>query len=177
LTGRTGTKGAETDTSSTARAAGVTEAGVVVLRAGTGAAACAGILGVTLSAFWGWPGAAGFAVGALLATGALAVGPLLLHASRSASPPAVTLIAGGGYAGVVVLLGLVFVALGPLTWLSASHLAAALVAVTVAGLAGQVRAVTRLRILMFGSAVDDRDASRREPRDGDAAQSSQQAGR
>ena len=51
------------------------------------------------------------------------------------------------YAAVVVLLGIAFVALGPLTWLSPAHVAAALVAVTVAGLAGQTRAVTRLRVL------------------------------
>jgi hypothetical protein len=86
-------------------------------------------------------------------------------------------MAGGGYAAVVVLLGVVFVALGPVTWLSAPHIAAALVAVTVAGLAGQVRAVTRLRLLMFGTPRDGRDESRRGLGDGDAAQSSQQAGR
>jgi hypothetical protein len=139
-----------------------------VLRGGTVPAVCAGVLGIAFSALWGWTGAAGFAVGALLATGALAVGPLLLHASRTASPPAVMAMAGGGYAGVVLVLGLAFVALGPLTWLSASHLAAALVAVTVAGVAGQVRAVTRLRVLMFGSPLDPRDESRGEPRADDA---------
>jgi hypothetical protein len=174
--GRTGTKEAETDTSSGGGAAARTQAGITVLRGGTVAAVCAGVLGVVLSTLWGWDGAVGFALGALLATAALAVGPLLLHASRTASPPAVTVTAGLGYAGVVVLLGLVFVALGPLTWLSASHLAAALVAVTVAGLAGQVWAVARLRVLMFGSPGDDRAESPREPGGDEVAHTSQQAG-
>jgi hypothetical protein len=148
-----------------------------VLRGGTLAAAGTGLAGVVVSALWGWPGVVGFAAGAALATGALAVGPLLLRASRTASPPAVTAMAGGGYAAVVVLLGVAFVVLGPATWLSASHVAAALVAVTVAGLAGQIRAVSRLRVLTFGSPADARTDRRPGPRNGDAAQSSQQAGR
>jgi hypothetical protein len=152
---------------------GTTQAGAAVLRGGTVPAAAAGVLGAVVSAFWGWQAVAGFVVGALLATGAMAVGPLLLTASRSASPPAVTAMAGGGYAGVVVLLGVVLVVLGPLTWLSPSHLAAALVAVTVAGLAGQTRAVTRLRVLSFGSSADEREIGGPRAHDGDAAQSSQ----
>jgi hypothetical protein len=171
------TKGSGTDASGPAGTGDIADAGLAVLRGGTVPAACAGALGAAVSALWGWTGAAGFAAGALLATGALAVGPLLLRASRHASPPAVTAMAGGGYAAVVILLGLVLVALGPVPWLSAAHLAAALVAVTVAGLAGQIRVVTRLRVLVFGSPLDDRDGMRRGPRNGDAAQSSQQAGR
>jgi hypothetical protein len=167
--GRTGTKGAETDSSGNARPAVPADAGIAVLRGGTLAAACAGVLGVGLSALGGWTGAAGFAAGALLATAALAVGPLLLHVSRSASPPAVTVMASLGYAGVVVLLGAVFVVLGPVTWLSASHLAASLVAVTVAGLTGQVWAVTRLRIPAFGSPLGDGEEGTEEPADVDVA--------
>jgi hypothetical protein len=48
-----------------------------------------------------------------------------------------------------MVLGLVFVVLAPASWLSAEHLAAALVVVTVAGIGGQARAVTRLRVLVF----------------------------
>jgi hypothetical protein len=152
--------------------AGTTEAGAAVLRGGTVPAAAVGGAGAAVSGLWGWHGVAGFAVGALLATGALAVAPLLLRASRAASPPAVTALAGGGYAGVVVALGLAFVALGPLTWLSPSHVAAALVAVTVAGLAGQARVIARLRVLSFESAADERGAGGSGLRDDDAARSS-----
>lgn len=171
------TRGAATGTSTGTPDAGVGSAGVALLRAGTLGAIGVGGVGVLVSTLWGVHAAAGFAAGALLATAALAVGPLLLHATRTASPPAVTVLAGGGYAGVVVLLGLVFLALEPVTWLSASHVAAALVAVTIAGLAGQIRAVTRLRVLVFGSAQDNRDEVRDGRGDGDAAQSCQQAGR
>jgi hypothetical protein len=172
-----GTRGAATDMSTRAQNAGVSDAGAALLRGGTLCAIGVGVLGVVVSAWWGVHGAAGFATGAVLATAALAVGPLLLHATRAASPPAVTMLAGGGYAGVVVLLGVVFLALEPVTWLSASHVAAALVAVTIAGLAGQIRAVTRLRVLVFGSLQDNRDETRDGLRDDDGAQSSQQAGR
>jgi hypothetical protein len=169
VAGRTGTKGADTDTSRGGGSGGSADAGIAVLRGGTVAGASAGVLGVGLSAPWGWTGAVGFAAGALLATAALAVGPLLLHVSRNASPPAVTVMASLGYAGVVVLLGVVFVVLGRVTWLSASHLAASLVAVTVAGLTGQVWAVTRLRVLTFRSPLAAGEESTREPRDVDVA--------
>jgi hypothetical protein len=82
-----------------------------------------------------------------------------------------------GYAGVVVLLGVAFLALAPIAWLSSDHLAAALVTVTVAGLAGQIRAVTRLRVLAFGSPGDAQGTTNADGRNGDGAQSSQQAGR
>ncbi|HVN11401.1 MAG TPA: hypothetical protein VMT69_04870 [Kineosporiaceae bacterium] len=161
------------------------EAGAAVLRGGTIPAVAVGAVGAGVCALWGWHAIAAFAVGAVLATGALAVAPLLLRASRTASPPAVTAMAIGGYAAVVVLLGVLFVVLGSLAWLSAEHLAAALVAVTVAGLAGQTRAVTRLRVPAFASPVpspvdgpvNEGDRTSGRPADGDAAQSSQQATR
>ena len=82
-----------------------------------------------------------------------------------------------GYAGVVVVLGVAFLALGPITWLSADHLAAALVTVTVAGLAGQIRAVTRLRVLVFGTSEDSQVAAEPGGPGGDGAQSTPHAGR
>jgi len=127
---------------------------------------------VTLvSALWGPGAAVAAALGGGLATAALAVGPLLLHATRDASPPAVTAAAAGGYAAVVVILGLAFALLAPVAWLSAEHLAAALVAVTVGGLAGQVRAVTRLRVPVFDEASSEQARGSSGPPDDDAAQS------
>lgn len=147
-------------------------AGTALLRGGSLPAAVVGAVGVAVCAFWGAPAAVGFGLGAVLSLGALAVGPLLLRASRNASPPAVTAIATGGYAGVVVALGVAFAALAPIGWLSADHLAAALVTVTVAGLAGQIRAVTRLRVLAFGFVQDPQVEGPRTVRTGDGAQSS-----
>jgi hypothetical protein len=155
----------------------VGEAGTALLRGGTVAALGAGVVGSAVSAAWGAHAAVAFAIGALLAVVALAAGPLLLRASRDASPPAVTAVAVLGYAGVVIVLGVAFLALAPITWLSADHLAAALVTVTVAGLAGQIRAVTRLRILAFGTPPDAQVAADPGPASGDAAQSARQTGR
>jgi hypothetical protein len=152
-------------------------AATALLRGGSLVALAVGVLGTAVSAFWGMGAATAFGVGTLLAVAALAAGPLLLHASRDAAPPAVTAIAMLGYAGVVVLLGAAFLALAPIAWLSAEHLAAALVTVTVAGIAGQIRAVTRLRVLAFGSAEDAQVTTHRAGRNGDAAQSSHQASR
>jgi hypothetical protein len=149
----------------------VGQAGAALLRGGTVAALAAGVVGTGVSAAWGAHAAAAFAVGALLAVAALAAGPLLLRASRDASPLAVTVAAVIGYAAVVVVLGVAFLALAPITWLSTDHLAAGLVTVTVAGLAGQIRAVTRLRVLAFGAAQEPQVAADRGPASGNAAQS------
>jgi hypothetical protein len=157
--------------------ASVAEAGTALLRGGALPAAAVGVLGTAVSVLWGLHAAVAFAVGAVLAGAALAVGPLLLRASRNASPPAVTAFAVIGYAGVVMVLGVAFLALAPVRWLSSEHLAAALVVVTVAGLAGQTRAVTRLRVLTFGTAPESQVTGRSGPESGDAAQSSQQATR
>jgi hypothetical protein len=148
-----------------------------LLRGGSLVALLVGALGTAVSGFWGMGAATAFGVGTVLAVAALAAGPLLLRASRDAPPPAVTAIAMLGYAGVVVLLGVAFLVLGPIAWLSAEHLAAALVTVTVAGIAGQIRAVTRLRVLAFGSAQDTQVTTDRVARNRDAAQSSQQTTR
>jgi hypothetical protein len=150
----------------------IAAAGAAVLRAGSLYGAIAGAAGVVVSAFWGPAAAASFALGAALSVAALAVGPLLLRASEKASPPAVTAAAVGGYAGVVLVLGGAFLALAPVSSLSSEHLAAALVAVTVAGLAGQIRAVTRLRVLAFGEPPDPQVTGSPAARSDDAAQSS-----
>jgi hypothetical protein len=153
------------------------DAGAALLHAGTRAALAAAVLVAAVSAFWGWPAAAAAILGGVLATAALAVGPVLLRAVRNASPLAVTAAATGGYAAVVVVLGLVFVLLAPASWLSATHLAAALVVVTVAGIAGQARAVTRLRVLVFDPGPAERGGGAAGAADDDAAQSCRHRGR
>ena len=153
--------------------AGPVDAGVALLRAGTWPALAAAVLVAAGSAGWGWRAVGAAALGGVLATAALAVGPVLLHAVRNASPLAVTAAGTGGYAAVVVILGLVFLVLAPASWLSAEHLAVALVVVTVAGIAGQARAVTRLRVLVFDPAPAERRGGAAAASDGDAAQSCQ----
>ena len=151
--------------------AGPVDAGVALLRAGTWPALAAAVLVAAGSAGWGWRAVGAAALGGVLATAALAVGPVLLHAVRNASPLAVTAAGTGGYAAVVVILGLVFLVLAPASWLSAEHLAVALVVVTVAGIAGQARAVTRLRVLVFDPAAAERGDGVTGAADDDAAQS------
>jgi hypothetical protein len=154
-------------------ASGPVDAGTALLRGGTVPALVAGALVTVVSAGWGWQAALAAGLGSLLAAAALAVGPGLLRAVRHASPPAVTAAATGGYAAVVVVLGLVFAVLSPASWLSADHLAAALVVVTLAGIAGQARAVTRLRVHAFDEPPAERGDGVSGAADGDGAQSSQ----
>jgi hypothetical protein len=143
------------------------DAGSTLLRAGSRPALAAAALVAAVSLLWGWRAVLAAAIGGLLATAALAVGPALLRAVRHASPAAVTAAATGGYAAVVVVLGLVLVLLAPASWLSADHLAVALVVVTVAGIAGQARAVTRLRVLVFADPSAEGGAGAPDGPDGD----------
>ncbi len=158
-------------------ASGPRDAGTALLRGGTAPALAAAALVAVVSAAWGWRAVLAAVLGGLLAAAALAVGPALLRAVRNAPPPAVTAAATGGYAGVVVVLGIVFAVLAPLSWLSADHLAAALVVVTLAGIAGQARAVTRLRVLVYEEGSAERGDGPGGGPGGDGAQSSRQAGR
>jgi hypothetical protein len=153
--------------------AGPVDPGTALLRAGTRLALAAAVVVAAVSLFWGWRALLAAAIGGLVATAALAVGPALLHAVRDASAPVVTAAATGGYAAVVVVLGLVFAVLAPASWLSAEHLAAALVVVTVAGIAGQARAVTRLRVLVFSERSAEGGRTPHGGLDGDGAQSGQ----
>lgn len=148
------------------------DAGAAMLRGSAVAAVASGLLVTLVSAAWGAAAATAAALGSLLAGVALTVGPLLLRATRNASPPAVTAAAAGGYAVVVVVLGAAFALLAPLAWLSEEHLAVALVVVTVAGLAGQVRAVTRLRVPVFAEPAPEQGTAARGGPGGDGAQSS-----
>jgi hypothetical protein len=153
------------------RPTGPVDPGAALLRAGTRLALAAAVLVAAVSLFWGWRALLAAVIGGLVATAALAVGPALLHAVRHASAAAVTAAATGGYVGVVLVLGLVFAVLAPASWLSAEHLAVALVVVTVAGIAGQARAVTRLRVLVFTPASAEGGGTPQGGADGDAAQS------
>jgi hypothetical protein len=142
-----------------------------LLRAGARPALAAAALVAAVSVLWGWRAVVAAVIGGVLAIAALAVGPALLRAVRHASPGAVTAVATGGYVVVVVVLGLVFAVLAPASWLSAEHLAAALVVVTLADIAGQARAVIRLRVLVFDEASAEHGDDPPAPAGGDAAQS------
>ena len=126
-----------------------TEPGAAFLRGGAVPGLVAAVLVTAAGIPSGGAAVAGAAVGSVLAVLSLAPGPLLLRRSATWSPPAVMAAAVGSFGVIVMLLGLAFAVLGEQSWLSAGHLAVALVVVTSAWLAGQVRAAARLRSYAF----------------------------
>lgn len=138
-----------TEFTSAAEGPGATEPGAAFLRGGALPGAVAAVLVTAAGVPSGGAAVAGAAVGSLLAVLSLAPGPLLLRRSATWSPPAVMAAAVGSFGVIVMLLGLAFAVLGEQSWLSSGHLAVALVVVTSAWLAGQVRAAARLRSYAF----------------------------
>jgi hypothetical protein len=121
-----------------------------LLRGGAVPALSGGVLVLSVAAFAGTAALAGAAVGMVLASAAMAVGPLLMHVTRRWTPPAVMAVALTAYGAVVIALGVAFVALQPLAGVSAGHLAAALIVCGAGWTVGELRAASRLRTLAFG---------------------------
>ena len=159
------------------RASGGDEASAAMLRGGLVPALVVGAASVTLSALQGARPALSAALGSVLAIAALTLGPLLLRRASTLSPPATTALALGGYTLAVTALGLAFLLLAPASWLAGTHLAGALVAVTLAWLAGLVRAVAQLRTPAFDVALPPPVAERERPGQGGSPGSSPQAPR
>jgi len=116
-----------------------------------------GVAGVVLAAAcagWGGAAAAGAAIGATIAVVALSIGPLIMRTGSQASPPAVMALAMAGYLTLVVLLGGAYLVLGSVRWVAPGFVGLGLALATMAGIAGQLRASTRIRVLAFGSAAD-----------------------
>ena len=61
-------------------------------------------------------------------------------------------LAMAGYLTLVVLLGGAYLVLGSVRWIAPGFVGLGLAVATMAGIAGQLRASTRLRVLAFGSA-------------------------
>ncbi len=132
---------------------GTASSAAAMLRGTVLFAGAASVLLTALSAGWGGAAVAGAAAGSLLAVLALSFGPLLMRTGSQASPPAVMARAMAGYLVLVLLLGGSYLVLGSLRWISPAFLGVALAVATMAGIAGQLRAATRLRVLAFGSSV------------------------
>ncbi len=151
------------------------DAAGAMLRGAAVPAATAAAVAVGVSALWGAAAAVGAAVGAVLAVLALAAGPLLMRRVATWSPPAVMAVTTACYGATVLILGAAFLVLSPMAWLSSQHLGAALLGVTVAWLAGQVRAVARLRVPAFEVPLPGEVAERDRPAQGGRPPSSPQA--
>jgi len=121
-----------------------------------GGALPGGVLGVLVAAaslLGGGRAAASALLGAVITLIALSVGPVLMLIAQHWSPPAVMVSALAGYSLAVLLLGLAFVVLEPVVWVSGEHVAFAMVAAVTGWLIGEIRAAGRLRILIYGSAT------------------------
>jgi hypothetical protein len=88
-------------------------------------------------------------LGAGLAAATLSTGPAIMWVVHNWSPPAVMASALTGYAVTVLAGSAVFTIAAGQPWLSGGHAAAGVVAVTLSWTAGQIRAVVRLRILLY----------------------------
>jgi ATP synthase protein I len=112
----------------------------------------------------GVPGVLGGVVGGGLALAAMSVGPLLVSWSSGRGPGVVMGSAVGGYTVTVLVLGVAFVALAGVSWVSSSYVAAALIAGATGCSVGQVRAAYRSRVPIFADRAPG-DTGAREPRD------------
>jgi Na+-transporting NADH:ubiquinone oxidoreductase subunit NqrB len=123
------------------------------IRGGAYPALAVGALAATVAAAWGWRAVVGATLGALLTVGAFVVGPLVVRSSARWSPPAVMLAAVLAYGVSVLVLGLAFLVLARVGWLSQTAVGVAIFACSTAWLIGHIRAATRLRVLAFGAAA------------------------
>ncbi len=119
-------------------------------RGGALPAAAGMALVVLISTLWGWRAVLGALLGAVLLLLAFRVPTWLMRRSAALSPVAVMALSLAGFAALVLLLGVVLVGLGDAEWFSGVAVAASLIVGAVLFAAGQLRAVSRLRIPVFG---------------------------
>jgi hypothetical protein len=98
-------------------------------------------------------GAASAVIGGLLATVALAVGPLVMHWARDARPVGVLSRALLSYVVVVVVLGIAYTVLGRVDELDGTWIGIAVFFSALAWLGGQYRTLKRLRLPVFEPGV------------------------
>jgi hypothetical protein len=130
---------------------------LALLRGGALPALVTGAVLVVAVAFAGARASAGAALGAAVVCVAMSAGPMVMKAGRQWSPPAVMAVSLLTYGAVVVILGVVYLALGRVAWVSSGHLGVALIACATAWSAGELWAARRLRVLAFGDGADAAD--------------------
>jgi hypothetical protein len=123
---------------------------LALLRGGALPALVTGAVVIATVAFAGARASAGAALGAAVVCVAMSAGPMVMKVGRHWSPPAVMAASLITYGTVVVILGVVYLALGRVAWLSPGHLGVALIACATAWSAGELWAARRLRLLAFG---------------------------
>jgi hypothetical protein len=118
-----------------------------------------GLAVTAVGAFSGLAEAKSALVGAALAGAALAVGPLVMLLVKNWPPPAVMLAAMVAYGAAILGVAMAYAALMPQPWLRGGYAAAGFLATLIAWVAGHVRAVSRLRMLAFGTETEGEQAS------------------
>jgi hypothetical protein len=130
--------------------AGVTRRpGLAVLVGGLAAALPTGGVVAAVALRSGRDAGLSAAVGAGLAVLALGVGPLLQHACRRLDPVIAMGVAVLAYCAVVAGAGLAYSALNDASWLMGPWAAAGVLLTALAWTVGQMRAVTKVRQLLY----------------------------
>jgi ATP synthase protein I len=126
---------------------------LALLRGGMVPALVAGGVLVIVARFAGGRAMAGAALGSVVVCLVMSAGPLVMRGTRRRSPPVVMAASLITYGVVMLLLGVAYIALGRVTWVSASHFGIALIVGCLAWTAGAWRAAWRVRLLAFGDVV------------------------
>ena len=130
---------------------------LALLRGGAVPALVVGAVLAVGLAFAGPSAAVGAVVGTVVTCLAMSAGPLVMRGTRRWSPPAVMAVSLLTYGVVVAVLGVVYLALSRVAWVSAGHLGVALIVCGAVWTAGELRAAARLRVLAFGGSADAAD--------------------
>lgn len=123
--------------------------GWAMLRTGTCWGAVGGGVALLLAVGAAGRAVASTAIGVGTALAVLSVAPVLLSVTRRVPPSVVLVIALTGYALTVVGLWLGFVLLNDVPWVIGRRLGYGLLGAGVGAMAGQLRALTRARILVY----------------------------
>lgn len=114
-----------------------------------------GLLVIVVSAFFGARSAGSAAIGAGLVIVFFSLSLLVMRQTAHLQPVAVMSVVLATYTGKIIALGIAMVTLRDASWVSGRALGLAVIACTLVWLAFEMRAFTRLRILVAPGAADE----------------------
>ena len=113
------------------------------------------VLAVAVSAFFGARSAWSAAIGAALVIVFFSLSLLVMRQTAHLQPIAVMSVVLATYTGKIIALGVAMITLHNASWISGRALGLAIIACTVVWLAFEMRAFTRLRILVAPGGADE----------------------
>jgi ATP synthase protein I len=125
----------------------------ILLRAGAVPALAADLVVIMAALPSATEAVTGAVVGTLLTVTAFGIGPVLLRYARNVEPTMLLALAVAAYLTVVSALGVAYALLSDVVWLESFWVGIAILAGSLAWLAGQAWATSRLRVLTFGDRV------------------------